>query len=576
MEFKPKKEYVAKLLNDEGRKFIIPLYQRPYRWEIDKCETLWNDVQNAFNNGNGQEYFLGSIIVYETNNDNRFEVIDGQQRITTLTLLFRAFYECFQTENKQGDYPLEFGKCVWEYERDKGFKFNERHLISEVATDNDKNALEEILDKELDLKELRKDKSNYAKNYIYFYDKLLDFKQNHSMEWKDFCDFILGRKLFILFVSCDSQDSAMTIFNTLNSRGLPLSNADILKGYIYQNKAESQRKDFAEKWRELESSVENTNRIKDLDFLFLQYMHIIRAVYKDSDTTTPGILDFFTKKSSTKNKICYGANDGWLYKYDTIYFIVNLGDFWIHYESYLNEICCRYMSILNIFQNASWKSFVSSLVWKNRRYFEEKNFKDGDFDKENFSKDFELNLLKLIKIVTLPFLSGQASTNVIDKIIYKVNVSVLNDMDIDINHGYKVPNSDTFCDYFNSTDSRKAKYILFLDAYIYDNFLNDIESNNLEIEHILPKQWQNANFNDWNEGTHKEYLEQIGNKTLLKKSSNIKCLDNFFANKQKTYKDSNLKEVRELGNREKKTWDKIDIENRNKEIYERLKRFIDL
>ena len=107
MEFKPKKEYIAKLLNEEGRKFIIPLYQRPYRWEVDKCETLWNDILESFRDSEGKEYFLGSIIVHSSD-DIKFEVIDGQQRITTLTMLFRAFYECFVVENITGGLSARF------------------------------------------------------------------------------------------------------------------------------------------------------------------------------------------------------------------------------------------------------------------------------------------------------------------------------------------------------------------------------------------------------------------------------------------------------------------------------------
>ena len=81
--------------------FIIPEYQRPYRWKIDECQTLWDDIINAFYEKKGDknekegnekfEYFLGSIVSFE-NDHGDLEIIDGQQRITTLTLLFRAFF----------------------------------------------------------------------------------------------------------------------------------------------------------------------------------------------------------------------------------------------------------------------------------------------------------------------------------------------------------------------------------------------------------------------------------------------------------------------------------------------------
>ena len=129
MTFQSDQKYIAEMLSHKGAKFIIPPYQRPYKWGIDECETLWNDIINAFreNEGRKNEYFLGSIIAFSNPNfKNKFQIIDGQQRITTFTLLFRAFYECFETEKKKEDYPREFGSCVWEYVNNKGLEFTER------------------------------------------------------------------------------------------------------------------------------------------------------------------------------------------------------------------------------------------------------------------------------------------------------------------------------------------------------------------------------------------------------------------------------------------------------------------
>lgn len=574
MEFKPNKEYVAKLLSDEGTKFIVPEYQRPYRWEKDQCETLWNDIIEIFGNGkNIEEYFLGSIVTYQNNKDE-LEIVDGQQRITTFILLFRAFYECFESEDYKGDFPQDFGKCIWEYEREKGLNYKKTHLESKVAIDSDLNSLEKILSKTIDDKTLKQD-SFYVKNYSFFYEKLKKLKSDKSMSWENFCNFILGRKLFVLLIICDSQDSAMTIFNTLNSRGLPLSNADILKANIYKYKKNNKEDthSFTQSWQSLETLTEESKEIKNVDFFFLQYMHIIRAINKDYDTTTLSMLDFFTKKD-TKKKY-YGALDNWLYKDETIPFIMNLADFWTNYSDYLNDTSCRYMSVLNLFQNASWKSFVSCLVWKNKIYFESDNF-----DKTNFSKDFDKYLVELIKYITLPFLNWSGGTNVSDEIVFKLNVNVLYNQDLSTNftQKYEFPSFEDFkefCVYY----PRKMKYLLYLYAYIYSDFKEKIkEASGLQIEHILPKQWQNANFNGWNAELHAEYLEQIGNKILLNTKANIKCADNFFALKQKIYKekgDKSLKEVKVLANKTDHTWLPKNIDNRNKEIYKRLKAFFE-
>ncbi len=508
------------MLNEAGRRFVIPEYQRPYRWGKDECETLWNDILSVFGDGNDiEEYFLGSIVAYE-NEKNQLEIIDGQQRITTLTLLFRAVYELLKTEYKFGeDYVKDFGKCIWDYERDKGLRFDKYHLNSQVCTDTDEKILKQLLSENC---EVANKHSNYAKNYDYFYSKLLNFKQEKSLVWKDFCNMFLDNKLFVLLVVCDSQESAMTIFNTLNSRGLPLSNADLLKNHIY--KKIEDKNSFANAWKEIESKVEDSGNVKDLDFLFLQYMHIIRAQNEDTDTTTQSVLNFFTKKDEKKK--CFGALQDWLYKEETMPFISNLADFWIKPQDYLCEKSQRYMSVLNAFQNDAWKVFVSYLVWRNRKCFE-----NEEFDKQKFSEEFNKHLPSLIKFITLTFLNNKSSANTIYNIVFKMNVELKKGQEFSTKKA--LVSDGVFFENTTKFDTRKVKYLLFLYAHIYSDFNEDINPNNkeLQVEHILPKQWQNANFNGWEEQSHQEYLEKIGNKILLDKKSNIKCSDDFFAKK---------------------------------------------
>ena len=586
MNFKPEQKYIAKMLSEEDVKFIIPPYQRPYKWGINECETLWNDIVNAFNDSD-DEYFLGSIIAFSEEKDE-FQIIDGQQRITTFTLLFRAFYECFKTESnsekEKGDFEKDFGKCLWEYKNDEGFDFDKQHLQSEVATEKEKENLNKILSDTIDENLIQKDnkkiknnRSPYVQNYLYFKDKLEELKGYQTLSWSKFCNFVLGKNLFVLFVVCDSQESAMTIFNTLNSRGMPLSNADVLKGYLYKHYKEHGNIDgFINQWSEIEANIESVESNKDvnLDFLFLQYMHIIRAVNKDFDTTTPGLLDFFTKESkeNSKKKVTYGYRDKWLYKSETMPFITCLTNFWLKPQNYLQDKSLLYMNVLFLFQNSSWKSFVSCLVWKNKEHFICEST-----DKNVISNVFEAPLLELLKTMSLLFINNQATTNTTDHIVFKLNVNLLHSISLTSEiEKVSYPNEENFLNNFNNIATRRAKYLLYLYAYIYDEFSQPIDVSCLEVEHILPKQWQNANFNGWNKESHKEYLEQIGNKILLPKKSNVKCTDNFFAQKKKEYADfanSHLKEVQYLANLPQNDWLKEDVKRRNKEIYTRLKNF---
>ena len=568
MRFEPKQRFILNIKDKESQKFLIPEYQRPYRWKIDECQTLWDDIINAFyekKDNKKFEYFLGSIVSFENSNGD-LEIIDGQQRITTLTLLFRAFFESLKSEGKKDEFQDDFGKFIWKKIRNEGFVFNEPYLSSQVITDKDKKVLEYILIEDIDIEKLKSFNSNYSKNFIFFHDAINDFKLKNASEFSNLCDTILSDTFFVLCVTCDSQESAMTIFNTLNSRGMPLSNADIIKGYIYKNI--ENKEEFAKKWQEISSKFEEYNPKEDMSVLFIQAMHAIRALHNHTDSTTPSVLDFFTKIK--KNN--FGAEDEYLVKQDKIKelmnFIETLVYFWGSPEIYLKEKAYRYFNILCLYQNDMWKFFVAFLVWRNKD-----NFIKGEFN-DSFSNEFESNLLELLKAITIKFLNNKSNTNEIKDLVFKMNVDLNQNKDFSYS---KFLLETFFNDYCSGMkiDAKKVKYLLYLYAHLYDDFSSDIKNYKLEVEHILPKTWQNANFDEWNKITHLEYLEQIGNKILLDKATNIKCANNFFSLKQEKYKENqNSQEVRDLGNREDKIWSKADIEARNKAIEQALKNFI--
>ncbi len=92
------KKKISQLLNKEGGKYVIPAYQRPYKWEKEECETLWLDLTGFYedNKANDSEYFLGTIVTCKPENEpssKNDEVIDGQQRVTSLLLLLRLVQE---------------------------------------------------------------------------------------------------------------------------------------------------------------------------------------------------------------------------------------------------------------------------------------------------------------------------------------------------------------------------------------------------------------------------------------------------------------------------------------------------
>ena len=149
------KKKISQLLNKEGGKYVIPAYQRPYKWEKEECETLWLDLTGFYedNKDNDSEFVLGTIVTCKPENEpssKNDEVIDGQQRITSLLLLLRALYKKLESavedDNVKG-LKSQIAPCIWDLDKISRKVTNPAlvHIESQVATDEHKQALEKIL-----------------------------------------------------------------------------------------------------------------------------------------------------------------------------------------------------------------------------------------------------------------------------------------------------------------------------------------------------------------------------------------------------------------------------------------------
>lgn len=153
-ELKVDKKTIIDLFSHKDAYYLVPAYQRPYAWDETHCETIWNDLReftlphnNHDNFSKNDEYFLGPIVTCR--NGKNKEVIDGQQRITTLLLLLHAFYEKFRTKTDDASKSVKQGieKSIWETNEFGEPNFNCLKIESQVATDTQKQELIEILKK---------------------------------------------------------------------------------------------------------------------------------------------------------------------------------------------------------------------------------------------------------------------------------------------------------------------------------------------------------------------------------------------------------------------------------------------
>jgi uncharacterized protein with ParB-like and HNH nuclease domain len=510
------------LFSDKKSDFLIPDYQRPYAWDETQCQTLWDDIFSfAFPENNYQkfekneEYFLGSIVTFE-NENNKKEVIDGQQRLTTLMLLLRAFYAKFgnmQDENSKST-SERIAQCLWKTDEFGRADLNILKIDSEVATDNDKDEFLDILKTGIVTKD---QKSKYAKNYIFFQQKIDTFLSEYPSYFAYLPARILGNCI-LLPIEAESQDTALRIFSTLNNRGLPLSDADIFKAQFYKYySAKKQKDEFIDKWKELE---EITGKIFKpingipMDELFTRYMYYIRSKQGIKSSTTEALRKFYEK-----DKYAILKQD------ETLPNLKILVDFWndIHAQNpdrFSNKIL-RKLFILHYAPNGMWTYFLSVYFLQN---------KDAHLHLEE--KNLDAFLTKIIGFVW-GYSYVNPGVNALRTPIYAEMINVVNNKEINFDeHKFDENTLKIAINNFEFKNGRPiTRSMLTWWAFINDDQSIPSLNTNFDIEHIFARKRQE---ND-RTLTNIKNLEALGNKVLLEDKINIRAADYRFSDKIKYY-----------------------------------------
>ena len=235
---------LIKFFDGSDKRFIIPLYQRNYDWKEENCEQLFQDLLKM-HHSERKSHFFGSIVSnIQSGTEDRF-IIDGQQRITTVSLMLIAMVNAY----KAGDIQATDSKLV-----DKIFK---RYLVDEYQEDERKVKLKPIK-KDMDAfdsllykpKEQYVKGSNVTRNYEFFYDKIM--KSGLTMDEL----FETIKKLEVINIKLDEDDDPQLIFESLNSTGLDLSEADKIRNYLLMSLAPAEQDDlYTRYWNPIEEST---------------------------------------------------------------------------------------------------------------------------------------------------------------------------------------------------------------------------------------------------------------------------------------------------------------------------------
>ncbi|MGX5817077.1 DUF262 domain-containing protein [Chitinophaga lutea] len=549
------KKNISKLFGEmQNKKFIIPDYQRPYKWNIEKCETLWNDIEN-FAQTEAQtdtDYFLGTIVSF-TNDEKNSEIIDGQQRITSFFLLLRAFYKKLEDMIEDEDViglKNQIAPCIWDI-NELSLKVSDKtkiHIISEVATETDNQAFHEILATGC-INPAAVDR--YSLNYKFFKDQCDQYATNNPMQWKKLCVMIL-RRCIILPIECDKQETALTIFSTLNDRGMPLADSDIFKAQIYKSLSNSaSRKEFTDTWKDLTTITKES--YLTIDDIFRYYTHVLRARSSDKSKEV-GLRSFYSKDYYSK-----------LLSPTLLGEISALADFWHTINSIngwnkepedytIEEDAWKYIHCLTNYPNEYWKYAVSVFYLANR----------GDTFSENF-----LPFLKKLTAFLFSKFVETPTVNAIKDDIYQLCINICQGNPLDLSHELS---TDFATRLENQHSSKLSRGLLLLHAYQHASQIEIVDWG-FEIEHIFPLKWQTTNYNGWDEKDAEKYLNRLGNKIVFEKKLNIQAGNGYFGKKKQRYKESKIAVVLDLADHSQNDWLKEDIETREKVLIANITSF---
>ena len=562
---------VFNFIGEDSRGFLVPEYQRPYSWTENECEKLWDDLLNyAIPDGNPEkwnadssEYFLGPVVLYVDVETGRRSIIDGQQRITTLLLLLRAFYSRLQNgrDDETADMCRDMEKCFWRIDVMRRIVRGDMKLLSRVATDEKRKEFEKIIN---DGEVLETSQSAYAINYRFFCNRIKatfdgECPQCPSHYLFYFISRILGYCALLPIVT-EGRDSALQVFTTLNDRGLPLSDSDIFKSVLYMvfDEEGKAKEYFLPRWRDLEDNCEVAfpkARLSPVNEIFVQAMQCCRGRMGISDTTTRGVRDFFER-------------DGYEVFNDKHFMeeLIGLSRFWRNMterkSNVFSDEVLRRLFVLSYAPNAMWTYLASA--W----FLAHGNISDGTIaDQESF-----VLFLKKITAFILAYTIIMPGTNQLRTPIYPELVKLVKGNQCDFsNYRIDARKLSLAFDAFSFTNSRPITRSLLAWWMIRsDKQVLPPLDEKFHIEHIY-----SVRRNELHPLSKPELVDALGNKSLLEGCINIQASAYIIADKRLYYNGGGVngymtcvRELREIASEQ--DFDENKIVSRTKLIRESL------
>lgn len=504
---------ILKKIFSEEFWFVVPQYQRPYVWQEDNIQELIDDLYYAFENKQNSEYFLGALVLKKTKEEEfrEYEILDGQQRLTTLCMMIAVLRDLM----KKQKYKWTLSEMIYQEENEllkvpaRGrLKYNTRDkvkdFIRDFITPMGGTKRHEILD-------FKENQNISVANMA----KAINIMHNIFSKKEDleaFAVFLLNNVLFI-YVSTDNTEDAFRLFTILNDRGIPLSNADILKSINIGEVSEDDLDEYSKNWEYLEEKYNKG---------FDRFLSFARTILLKNKPTS-NLLDEYEKNIYKKRILKKGKN--------TIDFLIHIDDI---YDNIIDlqskELSNDYKNLITIMKmglhSDEWIPALLSYFLKFKYY-----------RLDEFIKRLEYKFVGDLLTNTSPSKRRENLNNVI-KAIDNVDKSNLNKLleskelfDIDKNIFRNSINGDVY-------GKKYTKYLLLKIEYLMsDNTVHLSNYMDISIEHVLPQNplkkshWRR----DFTENQRKLWTNRLSNLVLISNNKNVKLGNLDFKKKKEEY-----------------------------------------
>ena len=495
----------------EGTKqYVIPLFQRTYSWTNKEWEVLWKDLIELCEAENPRTHFIGSIVNMPTvsvpEGVAKYLLIDGQQRLTTIFILLTLLRNKARESQRQ-DFAEEVNNTllVNPYKKDNDF-------FKLMPTQVDRDIYKNIINGKVNETE-----SQLTRAYTFFEKKLRQVSLEHDKLKK-----IITSYFSVVSIVLDTDDNPYLVFESLNAKGRPLTQADLIRNYFFMRiHIDNQDDIYSNYWQPMQTALNDS-----LTEYIRHYLMRDGSIIKQND-----VYYALKEKVSSANAIDYLKE---LQKYSVYYQRL------LYPELEPEEDLQKYFLRLNRIEVTTAYPLLLNFYG---------NYAAGTMNKADF-----IAILKTLENYLIRRFVCNVPTNQLNKIfpaVYPLLVTKHQDNHAEgvkeILQGRGYPKDTEFYARFKETKfygagDRQIKTKLILET-IEESFAHKeaVPFDNLTIEHVMPQTlsvwWQNHIGEDWEE-THELFLHTIGNLTLT--AYNTEMSNDDFTTKKKTYNDSHL------------------------------------